>query len=58
MTTKDYIFDVQDMNGIGMTKNLSLASVVAICSIALVKPVISSAVVLGDFSIGGTVMKV
>lgn len=58
MTTKDYIFDVQDMNGIGMTKNLSLASVVAICSIALAKPVISSAVVLGDFSIGGTVMKV
>ena len=58
MTTKNYIFDVQDMNGIGMTKNLSLASVVAICSIALAKPVVSSAVVLGDFSIGGTVMKV
>lgn len=58
MTTKDYIFDVQDMNGIGMTKNLSLASVVAICSIALAKPVINSAVVLGDFSIGGTIMKV
>ena len=58
MTTKDYIFDVQDMNGIGMTKNLSLASVVAICSIALVRPVINSAVVLGDFSIGGTIMKV
>lgn len=58
MTTKDYIFDVQDMNGIGMTKNLSLASVVAICSIALAKPVVSSVVVLGDFSIGGTVMKV
>lgn len=58
MTTKDYILEVQDMNGIGMTKNLSLASVVAICSIALSKPVVSSAVVLGDFSIGGTVMKV
>ena len=58
MTTKDYIFDVQDMNGIGMTKNLSLASVVAICSIALAKTVINSAVVLGDFSIGGTIMKV
>ena len=58
LTTKDYIMDVQDMNGIGMTKNLSLASVVAICSVALGKPVISSAVVLGDFSIGGTVMKV
>ncbi|MGY3667186.1 MAG: protease Lon-related BREX system protein BrxL [Roseburia sp. 1XD42-69] len=58
LTTKDYIMDVQDMNGIGMTKNLSLASVVSICSVALGKPVVSSAVVLGDFSIGGTVMKV
>ena len=58
LTTKDYIMDVQDMNGIGMTKNLSLASVVAICSVALGKPVVSSAVVLGNFSIGGTVMKV
>ena len=58
LTTKDYIMDVQDMNGSGMTKNLSLASVVAICSVALGKPVVSSAVVLGDFSIGGTVMKV
>ena len=58
MTTKDYILEVQDMNGIGMTKNLSLASVVAICSIALGKSVVNSAVVLGDFSIGGTVMKV
>ena len=58
LTTKDYIMDVQDMNGIGMTKNLSLASVVAICSVALGKPVVNSAVVLGDFSIGGTVMKV
>lgn len=58
MTTKDYILEVQDMNGIGITKNLSLASVVAICSIALGKSVVSSAVVLGDFSIGGTVMKV
>ena len=58
LTTKDYIMDVQDMNGIGMTKNLSLASVVAICSVALGKPVVSSAVILGDFSIGGTVMKV
>ena len=58
LITKDYIMDVQDMNGIGMTKNLSLASVVAICSVALGKPVVSSAVVLGNFSIGGTVMKV
>lgn len=58
MTTKDYILAVQDLMGVGMTKNLSLASVVAICSVALNKPVVSSAVVLGDISIGGTIVKV
>lgn len=57
-TTKDYLMNVQDLNGIGMTKALTLTAVVAICSIALHKPVISSAVVLGDLSIGGTIKKV
>ena len=57
-TTKDYLMNVQDLNGIGMTKNLTLPAVVAICSVALHKPVISSAVVLGDLSIGGTIKKV
>lgn len=58
LTTKDYQMHVQDLNGIGMTKYLTLPSVVAICSVALNKPVISSAVVLGDLSIGGTIIKV
>lgn len=57
-TTKDYLMNVQDMNGIGMTKYLTLPALVAICSVALSKPSISSAVVLGDLSIGGTIMKV
>jgi len=57
-TNKDYLMNVQDLNGIGMTKALTLPAVVAICSIALHKPVISSAVVLGDLSIGGTIKKV
>ena len=57
-TTKDYLLNVQDLNGIGMTKSLTLPSLVAICSVALQKPAISSAVVLGDLSIGGTIKKV
>ena len=57
-TTKDYLLNVQDLNGIGMTKSLTLPSLVAICSVALQKPAISSSVVLGDLSIGGTIKKV
>lgn len=58
LTTKDYLIHVQDLNGIGITKHLTLPAVVAICSVALNKPSVSSAVVLGDLSIGGTIMKV
>ena len=57
-TTKDYLLNVQDLNGIGMTKSLTLPALVAICSVALQKPAIGSAVVLGDLSIGGTIKKV
>jgi ATP-dependent Lon protease len=58
LTTKDYLMHVQDLNGIGMTKSLTLPAVIAICSGALNKPAISSVVVLGDLSIGGTITKV
>ena len=57
-TTKDYLIHVQDLNGIGMTKRLTLPTVIAICSVALNKPALSSAVILGDLSIGGTIIKV
>lgn len=57
-TTKDYLIHVQDLNGIGMTKRLTLPTVTAICSVALNKPALSSAVILGDLSIGGTIIKV
>ncbi len=57
-TTKDYLLHVQDLNGIGITKCLTLPAMVAICSVALNKPAVSSAVVLGDLSIGGTINKV
>lgn len=57
-TSKDYIINYQDLQGIGMTKNLALPTLVAICSIALGKPTVSSLAVLGEISISGTMIKV
>ena len=57
-TTKDYIINYQDMQGIGMTKFLGLPTLIAICSIVLGKPLLSSTAVLGEISIGGTLIKV
>ena len=57
-STKDYLMHVQDLNGIGITNQLALASLVALCSAAMKKPVLSSLAVLGNLSIGGTVIKV
>lgn len=57
-TTKDYIVNYQDLQGIGMTSRLALPTLIAICSIALGKPTLSSLAVLGEISISGTLMKV
>lgn len=57
-TTKDYIINYQDMQGLGMTGNLALPTLIAISSEALSKPPISSLAVLGEISIGGTLIKV
>lgn len=57
-TTKDYIVNYQDLQGIGITKKLALPTLITICSIALNKPVISSLAVLGEISISGTMIKV
>ena len=56
-TTKDYIINYQDLQGIGMTGKLALPTLIALCSIALGKPTQSSLVVLGEISIGGTLIK-
>jgi len=58
MDTKDYIINYQDLQGIGMTSALALPTLITLCSIALNKPVLSSLAVLGEFSIGGTILKV
>ncbi len=57
-TTKDYIINYQDLNGIGMTKSLTLPTVIALASCALSKPTLSSLAVLGEISISGTILKV
>jgi len=54
----DYLMHVQDLQGIGVASELSLAAFIAMCSGALKKPMQSQMVVLGSMSIGGTIMKV
>lgn len=57
-TTKDYIVSYQDMQGIGMTPSLALPTLIAICSEALRKTPLNSLAILGDITIGGTLIKV
>ena len=57
-TTKDYIINYQEMQGIGMTGNLALPTLIAICSAALGKTPLNSLAILGEISIGGTLIKV
>ena len=58
ITTSDFIINYQDLQGIGITSTLALPSLIAMCSIALGKPVLSSCAVLGEISIAGTMQKV
>ena len=57
-TTKDYIINYQDLQGIGMTGKLAMPTLIALASIALNKPVQSSMAILGEISISGTIIKV
>lgn len=57
-TSKDYIIGYQDLQGLGMTEKLALPTLIALCSIALGKPTLSSLAVLGEISIAGTMLKV
>lgn len=57
-TAKDYIINYQDLQGLGMTGRLALPTLIALCSIALGKPVQSSTAILGEISISGTLIKV
>lgn len=56
-TSRDYIIGYQDLQGLGMTGNLALPTLIALCSIALGKPTVSNLAVLGEISISGTIIK-
>ena len=56
--SKDYIINYQDLQGIGMTGKLALPTLIALCSLALGRPTVSTLAVLGEISISGTILKV
>lgn len=56
--TKDHTINYQDLQGIGITDKLALLTLIALCSIALNRPTISSLAVLSEISIAGTMIKV
>ncbi|MEG0855810.1 MAG: protease Lon-related BREX system protein BrxL [Terrisporobacter sp.] len=58
VSNRDYMMHVQDIGGIGMSSELSLAAFVGLCSGAMNKPVQSEMAVLGSLSIGGTINKI
>lgn len=55
---KDYLMHIQDCQGVGLIGNVSLPTLIALCSSALNRPVLSQMVILGTMSIGGTINKV
>ena len=57
-STRDFIVNYTDLNGLGMTKVLALPTLIALCSASLDKPTLSSLAVLGEISISGTIIKV
>lgn len=58
VSTKDYLMHIQDIHGVGLNGELSLAAFIALCSSGLNKPVQSQLAVLGAISISGTINKV
>ena len=57
-TTKDYIVNYQDLQGIGITGRLALPTLISLCSIALGHSTLANLAVIGDISISGTLIKV
>lgn len=55
---KDYVMQVKDLHGVGMTNHLTLATFIALCSVATNRQVLPSLAILGNFSLGGTIEKV
>ncbi|MDV2581669.1 protease Lon-related BREX system protein BrxL [Alkalibacillus haloalkaliphilus] len=56
--TKDYMMDVQDIQGIGLTPELAIAELVGLSSAAMDRAVQDSLVIIGSMTGGGTLKKV
>ena len=58
ITDKNYVMQLIDMTKHGVSKHLTLATLISICSVASGKSVLGGLCVLGDFTIGGNIQKV
>ena len=54
----DYFMHIADLQGVGSSKELSLAELIALYSAGLKKPLTSSIVILGTITIAGTINKI
>ena len=54
----NYLMHIADNQGVGSASDLALCALIALCSAALRKPVLSQMCILGNMSIGGTISKV
>lgn len=57
-TKHDYVVDVANLTNTAMTEHLGLATFIALISISVKRPTLDSLVVLGDMTLGGTLVKV
>ena len=55
---KEYILQIHDLHGIGRSSQLTLSTLVGLCSVAMNKPVLPGTAILGSFTFGGTIKKV
>ncbi len=58
LKTKDFYLHVQDLQGVGLPDDLTLLTLITLCSGALERSVQEQMVILGSMSIGGTITKV
>jgi ATP-dependent Lon protease len=58
LENKDYLMNVEDLQGVGVDSSVALAAYVSYCSAALARPVSAQLVLLGSITIGGTINKV
>ena len=56
--SKNYMLHIHDAQGVGLASSISMAALIAYSSASLNRAVASQLVVLGSFSIGGTINKV